>query len=94
MNFSEEQLKEVEEIAGLFFAPEEIAVNLQLSEDETESFVAAVIFKDTANPLVAAYLRGWMKAEVTLRKAIKQSALNGSSPSQQTMLNYQKEAQK
>lgn len=94
MNFSEEQLKEVEEMAGLFFAPEEIAVNLQLNEDETESFVAAVIFRDTANPLVVAYLRGWMTAEVTLRKAIKQSALNGSSPSQQTMLNYQKEAQK
>ena len=94
MNFSEEQLKEVEEMAGLFFAPEDIAVNLQLNEDETESFVAAVIFKDTANPLVAAYLCGWMTAEVTLRKAIKQSALNGSSPSQQTMLNYQKEARK
>jgi hypothetical protein len=94
MNFSEEQLKEVEEMAGLFFAPEEIAVNLEMNEDETESFVAAVIFKDTGNPIVGAYLRGWMTAEVTLRKAIKQSALNGSSPSQQTMLNYQKEARR
>lgn len=94
MNFSEEQLKEVEEMAGLFFAPEEIAVNLEMNEDEAESFVAAVIFKDTGNPMVAVYLRGWKTAEVTLRKAIKQSALNGSSPSQQTMLNYQKEARK
>lgn len=94
MNFSEEQLNEVEEMAGLFFAPEEIAVNLQLSDDETESFEAAVIFKDTANPLVAAYLCGWMSSEVALRKAIKQSALNGSSPSQQSMLNFQKEARR
>jgi ABC-type glycerol-3-phosphate transport system substrate-binding protein len=94
MSFSEEQLKEVEEMAGLFFAPEDIAVNLEFDEDNTEGFVAAVIFKDTTNPLVSAYLRGWMTAEVALRKAIKQSALNGSSPSQQAMLNYQKEARK
>ncbi len=94
MNFNEEQLKEVEEMAGLFFAPEDIAVNLELNEDDSEVFTAAVIFKDTANPLVSAYFRGWMAAEVALRKAIKQSALNGSSPSQQAMLNYQEEARK
>lgn len=92
MNLSEEHLKEVEEMAGLFFSPEEIAVNLELSEEDKDGFVAAVVFKDSANPLVGAYLRGWMTAEVTLRKAIKQSALNGSSPSQQAMLNYQREA--
>jgi hypothetical protein len=94
MNFSGEQLNEVEEMAGLFFTPEEIAVNLELGEEETERFVAGVIFKDLTNQLVVAYLRGWMSSEVALRKAIKQSALNGSSPSQQSMLNYQKEARK
>lgn len=91
MNLSEEQLKVVEEMAGLFFSPEMIAVNLELKEDEKEYFIAAVECKNTNNPLVAAYFKGWLESEIELRKAIKQSAKNGSSPSQQQMLNYQKD---
>ena len=92
MNFSEEHLKEVEEMAGLFFSPEDIAINLELDDEQTEHFITAIEAKKTALPYVAAYLKGWFTAEVTLRRAIKQSALNGSSPSQQAMLNYQREA--
>lgn len=92
MNLNEEQLSETEQMAGLFFAPEEVAVNLELSEEETEVFVAAVATRNTKNSLAGAYLRGWLSAEITLRKAIQQSALNGSSPSQQMMLNYQRES--
>ena len=92
MNLNEQQLIEVEELAGLFFSPADIAINLELDEDETEYFVAAVECKSTSSPIVAAYMKGWLSADITLRKAIKQSALNGSSPSQQMMLNYQKES--
>jgi hypothetical protein len=31
-----ERLKMIEEMAGLFFSPELIAVNIELTEDETE----------------------------------------------------------
>jgi len=92
MNLNEQQLTEVEELAGLFFTPADIAINLELDEDETEYFVAAVECKSISAPIVAAYMRGWLSADITLRKAIKQSAINGSSPSQQMMLNYQKES--
>ena len=92
MNLNEDQLSEIEQMAGLFFSPEDIAINLELDEEETELFVAAVICKNTKNYQAGAYLRGWLSAEITLRKAIQQSALNGSSPSQQMMLNYQKES--
>jgi len=92
MNLNEQQLTEVEELAGLFFSPVDVAINLELGDDETDYFVAAVECKSTSVPIVAAYMRGWLSADITLRKAIKQSALNGSSPSQQMMLNYQKES--
>ncbi len=91
MNLSEEQLSEVEEMAGLFFSPLEIAINLELDGDDREYFMAAIECKNLNNPIVAAYMRGWLRTEVELRKAIRQSALNGSSPSQQMMMNYQRE---
>ncbi len=94
MNLNEAQLNAVEEMAGLFFSPEDIAVNLELDEEDTDLFVSAIECKKIALPIVAAYLKGWLTAEITLRKAIKQSAMNGSSPSQQILLNYQREARK
>jgi hypothetical protein len=94
MNLTEEQLSEIEQLAGLFFAPEYIAVNLEMDEEQTEYFVAAVECNSTRAPGVAAFIRGRLSTEIELRKAIKQSALNGSSPSQQMMLNYLKESRK
>ena len=92
MNLNEDQLNEIEQMAGLFFSPEDVAVNLEMDEDDTELFIAAVATRNTKNVLAGAYLRGWLSSEITLRKAIQQSALNGSSPSQQMLLNYQRES--
>ncbi len=92
MHLTEEILNEVEEMASLFFPPEDIAVNLELTDDESESFLAGVMCRNSKDQLVAAYLRGWFSAEILLRKAIKQSALNGSSPSQLLLYNFQKES--
>lgn len=98
MNLKEDQNKTIEDIfpiieemAGLFFSPEMIAINLEMTDEEAEYFIAAVQCKNLKNLLVAAYFKGWLEAEISLRRAIKQSAMNGSSPSQQQMLNYQKE---
>ena len=92
MNLNEDQLNEIEQMAGLFFSPEDVAVNLEMDEEDTEMFIAAVATRNTKNYQAGAYLRGWLSAEITLRKAIQQSALNGSSPSQQMLLNYQRES--
>lgn len=81
----------VEEMAGLFFSPELIAVNMELSENDTDYFILGIKLNSTNNPMVAAYFKGWLQTEIELRKAIKQSALNGSSPSQQMMINYKRE---
>lgn len=92
MNLSEEQLSMVEEMAGLFFSPELIAVNLELNEKDTEFFVNAVIMQNLQSDITKAYFKGWLQTEIELRRAIKQSAMNGSSPSQQMMLNYKRES--
>lgn len=99
MNLSEElpneeleRLKMIEEMAGLFFSPELIAVNMQFTEEETETFLAQIEAKNTFHYRTSAYFKGWLDSEISLRRAIKQSALNGSSPSQQMMINYQREA--
>lgn len=81
-------------MAGLFFSPEEISINLEFNEDETDEFIGGIICKRTSDKIVAVYMKGRLLAEVTLRKAIKQSALNGSSPSQQIMMNFEKESRK
>ena len=91
MNLSEEQLSMVEEMAGLFFSPDYIAVNLQLSEDDSVYFYNSVVLKNTSEPASIAYFKGWLESEISLRRAIKQSAMNGSSPSQQMMINYKRE---
>lgn len=91
MNLNEGQLKEVEEMGGLFFSPDEIAINLELTEDNYEYLKAVLEIKNMKNPIVRAYMKGWLTTEIQLRKAIKQSAMNGSSPSQQMMMDYQRE---
>jgi hypothetical protein len=91
MNLSEEQLSMVEEMAGLFFSPDIIAINLELNEQETEEFCLLIQLNRTERPEVAAYFKGWIQTEIDLRKAIKQSSMNGSSPSQQMMINYKRE---
>jgi len=94
MNLNAEQLDMVEEMAGLFFSPEDISICLELSELKREEFADGVTCKATRQPIVASYLKGWLSGEVLLRKAIKQAALNGSSPSQQQLINFQKENRK
>lgn len=94
MNLSEEQLSLVEEMAGLFFPPEMIAINLELIGDDREQFVIGVMTDHTEIPIVAAYFKGRLQSEIELRRSIKQSALNGSSPSQQMMENFKRESKR
>jgi len=92
MNLTTEHLDAIEELASLFFSPEDICINLELSDTESEVLKFAIAEKQILNPGAAAYFKGWFTAEIAMRKAIKQSAMNGSSPSQQIFLNYQRES--
>jgi len=93
MNLTEEQLEEITQMAGLFFDPETIAINLELDDEKTEYFIAAVECKNMQNPIVKAYFKGRLSSQVALRMAIKQSAGNGSSTSQQNMLRFMNESE-
>lgn len=97
MSLTTEQLEEiyaeVSEMAGLFFSPEEIAINLGYNEEQTDEFVTAVVNKDSSQ-IVSSYLSGRLQTEIQLRKSIKEAALNGSNPAQQMMLNYQRQSRK
>lgn len=90
MNLNEEQLKEVETMAGLFFSPEKIGIALELDLHEVDEF-KEIIKSDPSNPIYKAYHKGDLTTEVELRAAIKQSALNGSNPAQNTMLNFREQ---
>lgn len=65
---SEEQLKEVEELAGYFFTEEEIRE------------ISGITQKDQA--FAQAMRRGQLKAEAEVRKGIVELAKAGSSPAQ------------
>lgn len=84
MNFTKEQLECIEEMAGLFYNPEDIAINIEM---DSEDFCNQV--KAKTGEGFKAYMRGWIKKDIALRQAISKAAENGSSPAQQLMIDYQ-----
>jgi len=87
MNFTQEQLKELEVLAGLFFSIPEVLTALGIPLHLEGEFSETVRF-DHSHPAFAAYQRGRLTAETQLRQAIWQAALNGSNPAQTTMLEF------
>lgn len=86
MNLTEEQFDTIEQMAELFYSPEEIAINLEVEPDDLRIQIQAKVGK-----LHATYMRGWLKGDISLRKGIAQAAANGSNPAQQMMLNIQQQ---
>lgn len=87
MNLTEAQLKELESLASLFFRVDEILIALGLPVHLEEDFSEVLKFQKD-NPIFQAYNRGRLTAEIELRQSIKQAALNGSNPAQNTMLEF------
>jgi hypothetical protein len=87
MNFSEEQLEEIESMAGLFMPVQDIMICLELPPSMIDDFTE-ILESDYVNPAYKAYHTGRLNAEIELRTSIKMAALNGSNPAQTTMLNY------
>lgn len=82
MNLSPEQYKEIEEMAGLFLSPEEIAINIEVDAEEF------LIELQLGGEIAQHYFKGRIKTSIELRKAILQAAVNGSSPAQQMMKDF------
>lgn len=92
MHLSEEQLKTVEDMAALFFSPEDIAANLELDQDDLENFEVFVEMK--RGPVYIAFKKGRLRTEIQLRESIRMAAMNGSSPAQNLMITFFKDSDK
>lgn len=84
MNLTADQLIEVEEMAALFLSLSEIAINI---EEDPEQFDLCI--KSEQGPVFMAYMKGVLRTKIALRKSILSSALNGSSPAQQMMKEFE-----
>lgn len=80
MELDEDQIQEIENMAELFFSPEEIAENIEV---DTEEFSDLILAKH--GEAYKAFRTGWLRGEIPLRKSIAQAATNGSNPAQVRM---------
>ncbi len=87
MNFSAEQLEEVETMAALFMPVQDIMICLELPPHAEDEFTE-ILQIGYDHPLYKAFHTGRLSAEIELRQSIKMAALNGSNPAQNAMLNY------
>ena len=81
MLLTEEQIKEIENMAELFFDVADIAANIEVDPLEFRDEILS-----EQGPVYFAYKRGWLRGEIPLRKAISQAAANGSNPAQAMLL--------
>lgn len=87
-HISEEELLQVETMAGLFFKPEEIAIACGWDMQMSGKFAQIMEYSITTHILFQRYHKGRITAEIELRQSIKQAAANGSNPAQNTMLDF------
>lgn len=76
-DITDQDLKEVESLASLFFTPKEIALQLEIEE---ELILSAV--DDPTTGIYRAFQCGRLQSEMELRKSIIKLAKSGSSPAQ------------
>lgn len=88
MLLSGEQISEIESMAELFFDITAIAANIEVNPVELRE----EILSETGTAYTA-YIKGWLRGEIPLRKAIAQAAANGSNPAQNMMLDLRSRAQ-
>jgi len=85
MNYTDDELDTIEQMAGLFFKPEEIALVLEIDPDD---FSAEIKIGD--NEASKRFNKGWLSSDIELRKSVYESATNGSNPAQIMMFELNK----
>ena len=81
MHLTEEQLNLIEEMASLFYRLEDIADNLQINS------MLLIDLYEQKTEVYYRYKKGYLSADIALRKSIKISAQNGSNPAQILLTN-------
>ncbi len=88
MNLTEEQLKEISDMAYRLITPGLIAINLDIDENE---FLQAL--RTPGSDIRQAFYKGYLTQQIELRDAIIKSAKNGSNPAQLELIKYMKQMQ-
>lgn len=81
MEFNEETLSEVENLASLFFTQKEICIITELDYNKV-----AILFNDHDSPLHKHYMKGFLQSEMQVRTSLIDLAKNGSNPAQEQIL--------
>ncbi len=87
MNLNEEQLKEIEEYAGLMFTIKEIAIIMNLSCSDLKKEV-----QNENGNVYLSFKKGRLLIEAKIRKSIFDLAEDGSSPAHSLSLDLIKKA--
>lgn len=84
-DITEEELKQIRELAALFFTPREVAIMQELPIGD---FV--LVCEDPSSRIYNAFHAGRLQSEVDVRTAIIKLAKSGSSPAQTMALDLLK----
>lgn len=76
---TEEQLQTIEQLAGLFYSPEKVAIMTEIDIDA---------LKMPENPAYKAYWKGYYQSEAEFRTKVVALAKAGSSPAQTMTLKF------
>lgn len=83
MIVTKEELEKIKELAGLFFAYDEIAV---LLDKDVKEF--SLCLRNESTDAHKAYLSGKMESEYKLRKKTMERALKGSPAAEEMMMKH------
>lgn len=82
INLSKEQLENIYTAASLLFAPEDIATMIGIPAEYVPLFKRKCLHRELGGEIYTSYQKGKLEQEMLIRKAILQSARNGSPPAQ------------
>jgi hypothetical protein len=88
MKFTAEEIDCIREMAGLFFTPEEIAINLEVN---TNNFINEI--KSKSGDAYFAFISGSLTGDLKLRSGIMKAAEHGSHPAQTVMLKIKEDSE-
>ena len=80
MKLNPEEIQVIKDMAGFFYTPAEIAINLQVDPDDFKAEL-----KKKESELFEAYKTGLLTGDLRLRSGIMKAAEHGSHPAQQLM---------
>ena len=86
MKYSDEQMKAIEEYAELLFSAGDIAIMIEVNQDE---FIKEI--HSNTSECYKEFNKGKLHAEIIIRKSIIELAEAGSSPAQNLLLKMKEE---